>query len=230
MAESLHRQVHQRGLAPAHDEPVAPHLPIQRHGTANSRRSASKARAAEAGNHDARGPFSEQRQVIPVPARGQVQHGADGRRSAHAALRHRHREPSLGTVMRGPHEASLDGGAAGPLHARAPRRGRAGQPSRHPPVQRPEILGAAQAHRVGPDQAIRSPASWNHWVPRASASSIRPAIPIMGGQDRLPESLIVEGDIAAYHRDLEGPAGLGDTSHRFLELPEDLRAAPASRS
>src|SRR5439155_1506318 len=42
-------------------------------------------------------------------------------------------------------------------------------------------------------------------------------------QDRLAAGLIVEGNVAAHYRDLEGAARLGDAVDRLGELPENLR-------
>src|SRR5262249_54835954 len=148
-----------------------------------------------------------------------------GRWSAHAGLGERYREPAFGAVVRGVQQARPDGCPAGLLYPALEAQVQLGQPPRSPLMQRPEVLRAAQAHRVRPDEGDPIPPLPEHWRGPCLRALQEPRHPDHGsGQDRLPEGLIVKGDIAADYRDVQGMTGLGDPGHRLFELPQDLRA------
>src|SRR5439155_407324 len=98
------------------------------------------------------------------------------------------------------------------------------EPAGQPPVGPPEILAAAQAHALRPEQGdtvTRALEPLGRPPPRVLQDADHPNDRCR--QDRLAAGLIVEGNVAAHYRDLEGAARLGDAVDRLGELPENLR-------
>jgi hypothetical protein len=90
-------------------------------------------------------------------------------------------------------------------------------------MEQPQVFGAAQAHIVRTEQGDPVPFRLEPLGATAVRFVYEPGhADHRCGQDRLPQSFIVEGDIAADHRDIERAAGLRDARHRLLELPEDF--------
>src|SRR6266545_1921125 len=174
-------------------------------------------------HHHPRWSLSEEEELRALGPRGNVDLGAHQARPADAALGHRHRHASLGTIMGSAQKPRRYRCAAGLVDPALLSQVEGRQRARHPPMEKPQVLGAAQAHVVRTEQSDPVPLL----LEPLGATAVRfvedPGHADHGsGQDRLPQSFIVEGDVAAYHRDIESAAGLRDARDRLLELPEDF--------
>src|SRR5438874_680507 len=112
---------------------------------------------------------------------------------------------------------------------------RALDPSLHPQIERrertrqslmldPEVLASAQADIVRSQQ--RDPMARRLEPLRRMPTRVlqQPDDADHGrGENRLPTRFIVEGNVAAHHRQLERATRLRDSLDGLFELPEDLR-------
>ena len=106
-----------------------------------------------------------------------------------------------------------------PLEVEVEGRSRAGVD----PVSQALVLAATQIHPHRPDQEYRV-AVLSKACRAASLQVLQvPHHPDHGGRvDAHSLGVVVEGDVAAHHRDTEGQTGLAHPLHGLGELPEDL--------
>src|SRR6266700_5994547 len=103
-------------------------------------------------HHHPRWSLSEEAEIGPLRPRGQVDRGAYQARPADAALGHRHRHASLGTIMGPAQKARRYRRAAGLVDPALLPQVEGRQRARYPPMEKPQVLGAAQAHIVRTEQ------------------------------------------------------------------------------
>src|SRR6266478_9500216 len=144
-------------------------------------------------HHHPRWSLSEEEELGSLGPRGHVDLGTHQARPADATLGYRHRHASLGTIM---------GSAQKPCRYRRPAglvdpallsqvEGR--QRARDPSMEKPQVLGAAQAHIVRTEQSDPVPLL----LEPLGATAVRfvddPGHAVhRSGQNRLPQSFIVE--------------------------------------
>src|SRR3984893_9191784 len=174
--------------------------------------------------HDhARRSLSEEQEIGALGTGGQIDLGAYPTLPADTAFGQRDSQASLRAVVSSTHEPGRDRGAAGLMHPALLLEIQRRQPAGYPPVQQPEVFRATQAHVTRTEEGYP--------VPLPLEPPGAPALGLVdkpghadhgGGENRLPQSFIVEGDVASHHRDLKGPARCRDARYGLLELPEDF--------
>ena len=204
--------------------PSPPLTPISASGTpcvGGERRERRDGRGRARRRGPATGPRRRARRpASPRPRPGSARRGRPrwpSRRAPRRARRGRRPGPRRRAGRRWPPAGTPGGRPRGPGRGsagrrRRPRRGRRTRSRRGPgPSSPPASTTRSSAAERRPDQQVDV-------VGEPHDADLRRR------GDRAPGRLVVQRDVAAGHRDPEGPAGVAEAAHGLLQLPERLRA------
>ena len=168
--------------------------------------------------------LAEQKDVrTAVPAGGIDDRSHAPARASHTRLGQGRGKPPLGHVVGRRQEARLHGRTAGPLDPPLQGQIYRRRLSRHPAVNHLEVLAAAQFAPLRSQQHYQVPFRPE---PRRGHPLHVLQQPHHGhrrrGVDGRPVGLVVEADVAAHHRNLQGQAGFAHAEDRLGELPHHL--------